>query len=94
MKTIKTSYVRIIERLGCYLGESPVELTAECEQLGDKVLVIWTDETLARIVALDLDDEERDGCEEAIEEAFFQHEQEQCRLASVRQRLGAEKAVA
>lgn len=92
MKNITTTYLRIIERFGAYLGETPIEISADCESFNDEVLVIWTDETLARLAALDLDAEELIGCEEAATEAFWASEEEQCRLVKVRQRLGERAA--
>ena len=92
MKTIRTTYVRIIERFGAYLDEVAVELEADCEQFDDEVIVVWTDACLATLAAADLDGDELVGCEEAMESAFFAAEQEQCRLANVRQRTGERAA--
>lgn len=86
MKLIRATYLRQLEGHGCWLGEEPVELSAECEQFGDTVLVVWTDETLAKLAALDLDGDELLGCTEAIEEAFYLAEQSACRDSIVRQR--------
>jgi hypothetical protein len=91
MKTVSCVYLR---QLGttCWLGEQPIELTAECEQMADDVLVIWTDETLAKLAALDLDGDELVGCDEVMREAFWASEREECRLANVRQRTGERAA--
>ncbi len=75
---------------GAWLDQTPIEISAECEQHGDTVTVVWTDETLATIADHGLDAEEVVGCQEAVEQAFFEGEREQCRLANVRQR--AERA--
>ena len=85
---IRATYLRQSESNGCWMGETSIAITAECEQFGDELLVIWTDECLARLAALDLDAEELVGCTEAIEEAFFAAEREQCRVSKVRQQTG------
>ncbi len=92
MKTITTAYLRQSESNGCWMGETAISITAECEQFGDELLVVWTDETLAELAALDLDGDELIGCTEAIESAFWASEEEQCRLANVRQRTGERAA--
>lgn len=94
MITIRTTYLRITERFGCYMGEEAIELTAECEQFGDEILTIWTDETLALLASLDLSGDELIGCTEAMEEAFFAAEQEECRLLKVRQERGDDERAA
>lgn len=89
MRTVNTTYALPVHTPGGgWLRDELVEITAECEQFGDDVLVIWTDETLAKLASLDLDGEELVGCDEAATEAFWASEQEACRVASVRQRLG------
>lgn len=88
MITIRTTYMRQLEGYGCWLGEEPVEISAECEQFGDQVLVIWTQETLDRLAALDLDGDELLGCTEAMEDAFFESEREECRKSLIRQQRG------
>lgn len=93
MKLIKTTYMRqLIGPGGCWLGEEPVELSAECEQFGDEVLVIWTDETLALLLSLDLDCEELVGCDECMTEAFWRAEEEACRVYKIQQQLGKVEA--
>lgn len=87
MKLVKATYMRqLIGPGGCWLGERPVELSAECEQFGDDVLVVWTDACLVALVATDLNADELVGCQEAMESAFWASEWEECRIASVRQR--------
>jgi hypothetical protein len=86
--TVRATYMRQLEGHGIWLGEQPVELSAECEQFGDKVLTIWTDATPATLAALDFDAEELVGATEAMTEAFFAAEQEQCLLSKVRQQTG------
>ena len=57
-------------------------------------LVIWTDESLATIAKHDLDSEEIAGAIEAAEYAWFDREQDQCRLASARQRQDSARGAA
>ncbi len=93
MKRVAATYQRpIYSAGGAWLRDEPVELVAECQQFVDDALIIWTDETRAELVALGLDAEELVGCQEAVEEAFWESEREECRLAAVRQRTGAEVA--
>jgi hypothetical protein len=77
---------------GCWLADKPVTVSADVEQFGDELLVIWTDETLAKLAELGFSVDELVGAQEAIEAAFGEHEREQCRLASVKQRAGEEVA--
>lgn len=86
MITVRATYMRQLEGHGCWLGEEPLELEAECFQDGDDVTVIWTDECLATLAAADLDGDELVGCTECMTEAFWAAEEEQCRLSKVRQR--------
>ncbi len=93
MYTIAATYNRPVYNTGgVWLYDTQIELTAECEQVIDEIVVIWTDETREKLADLGLDGEELVGCNEAITEAFWESEREECRLASVRQRLGAEEA--
>lgn len=92
MARITATYMRQLTGHGIWLGEEPVSLEADCEQAGDLVLVAFTEETLAMLAELGLDTEELVGCEEAVEEAFWQHEMEQARLSYLRQRLGKVEA--
>jgi hypothetical protein len=88
MNITRAVYVRTVEHIGGGVSEQPIELAAECFQAGDDVTVIWTDECLARLAALDLDGEELIGCTETIEEKFFQDEREYCRVMKVKQAMG------
>jgi hypothetical protein len=72
--------------------ETPTALVAHCEQFGDALCVIWHDATIADMARLGFDAEEYVGAIEAVEERFWQSEEESCRLAGVRQR--AERRVA
>jgi hypothetical protein len=93
MKTIATVYQRpLFTRGGAWLRDTPVEVTAEVEQFGDLLLVLWTPETMAALAELRFDGEELVGAQEAIEEAHHQAEREACRVASVKQRMGATEA--
>jgi hypothetical protein len=97
---IATTYPRPIYGFGgCWLRDEPVTIAADVIQDGgvghtSELCIVWTDETLARLAALELDAEELIGCEEAIEQAWWDAEAEQCRLANVRQRLGQEATAA
>jgi hypothetical protein len=91
--TTRATYLRQLEGNGIWLGEEPIGLEAECFQdsgldFGSEVLVIWTDETLAKLASLDLNAEELVGATEAMTEAFWSAEREACALSKVQQRLG------
>jgi hypothetical protein len=88
VKLVSATYNRpILCRFsGSWLYDKPVSVTAECEQFGDEVLVIWTLETLEALASLDFSGDELVGATEAVERAFFESEREECRVASVRQR--------
>lgn len=89
MKLIRTNYRRpILTAGGSWLRDELVEISAECEQAGDDVIVIWTDETLARLAELDLTGDELLGCDEAVTEAFWAAGDEEIRLARVAQQTG------
>lgn len=93
VKTITAIYRRPQYTMGgAWLFDRQVEVDAECEQLGDDVVVIYTDETLAKLAELNFDGEELLGVEECLAEAFWASEREACRLASIKQRAGAEVA--
>ncbi len=98
MNRITTTYQRVHADTGLNRGEP---LTVSADVLQDsgfgflsETLVIWTDETLALFAALELDAEELLGCEEAIENEFWEGEREACRVASVRQRQAQPVSVA
>ncbi len=88
-KLIKATYQLQVYGCGVWLGQEPIEIEALCEQNGDLVKVEFTADSEALIDAFALD---REGCEEAAEEAFWESERESCRMASVKQRLGTEAA--
>lgn len=92
MRTITAIYKRDVELTNGNVAHDTIELEAECEQFGDAVCIVWTDACLATIAAAGLDGEELVGCDECMTEAFFESEREACRVASVRQRVGAERA--
>lgn len=56
--------------------------------------VVWSDESLATIARYGFDVEELDGAIEHAEEAFLSSEQDQCRLASARQRQDSARGAA
>lgn len=89
MSAIKATYRRQLEANGIWLGQEPIELEAHCEQMGDIVIVAFTAETLELLASLDLTVAQLEGCDEAVEEAFFQAEREACRVSSLRQRTEA-----
>lgn len=91
--------VACYQRIDSYLQPAgdPIALVAHVEQLeGDSVdspfCLVWHDATLADFKRLDFDAEELMGAVEVIEARFQELEDESCRLASVRQRLGSEAA--
>lgn len=64
-------------------------IEAEVEQDGgehtdSELCLIWTDETLAKFARLELDAEELVGCVEAIREAHWNSEAEECKRARMR----------
>lgn len=93
----RATYVRQIEHVGGGISERAIELSAEVFQDGgagfaSELLVIWTDETLAAVAVADLDMSELEGCQEAIEEAFWSSERAECRKSYVRQQTGERAA--
>lgn len=65
-----------------------ITITAECEQFGDELLVIWTPESLATFHALGLSCDELVGCVEAIESAWYEAADEDCRQVRSAQARG------
>ncbi len=94
MRLVRATYVR--QHLDG--SDEAIALSADViqdggEHSGSELCVVWTDECLVTLAAAELDMEELVGATEALEEAYWASEREECRLASVRQRA-AEKAVA
>lgn len=96
---VSTTYMRQVTGHGCWLGETPIEIEAEVfqdggEHTGSELLVIWTDETLASLASLDFDMSELEGAQEAIEEAYWASERDQCRASITRQQSATEESFA
>lgn len=95
--SVRTTYQRQIESNGWWMGEEALQISADVIQdsgVGrtSELCLVWTAETDALIAEFGLASEELTGCEEAIEAAFFASEQEESRLASVKQRTGERAA--
>lgn len=90
MKTIAATYLRPVydDYSSAWLNDVPVTVTAEVEQFGDDLLVIWTSACLTELGRREFTGEELVGAQEAIEEAWWASEREACRAQYVRQRLG------
>lgn len=88
---MRAVYMRQIQG-ACWLGEEPVELEFTATQSGDDVSINFTDETKLHLYSLRLTPDEIVGCDEAATDAYWAHEWEQIRLASVRQRNGERAA--
>lgn len=87
MRLVRTGYARCLPDG----GDVSVELVAEVAQDGggscdSELLVIWTDETLAKLADLEFGMEELVGAQEAIEAAYWESEREECRHSNLRQR--------
>ena len=59
------------------------------ESCTSELALVWHDATLADFARLEFDAEELVGAVECIEERFWSLEREACRVANVRQRMGA-----
>lgn len=92
--TVTATYQRPVYNVaGAWIRDEPVELVAEVlqdsgEYCSSELFVVWTDETLAKLAAIDFSVDELIGAQEAAEEAYWANEAEECRVLKVRQQLG------
>lgn len=73
---------------GAWLGETPVEISADVTQNGDAIKVDFTKECREAMALAGFDEAELDGAQEASEEAFHLAEREDCRQVRVAQQTG------